>query len=365
MKTNQIYKIFGTDYKLLTKKILNKSNLISHIGDKNKKICIKPNLVVPTPAIMGATTHSEVVEGIIEYLNENGFYNIFIAESCWIGESTNECFIETGFKKLCDKYNIPFYDIKKMASRNIDCAGMILKVSDIVDKIDYMIDVPVLKGHCQLKMTCALKNMKGLVPDDEKRRFHSIGINNPIGHLCAGVHVDFVVVDNICGDVNFEEGGNPITRNCIMTGLDPVLIDTYACKLFDIPIDDIPYIKIANECGVGSTDISNAEIISLNKPSEDIDLSKYINMLDVSYAVEDIDACSKCYANLVPALMKLDEEGLLQKLNAKISIGQKHKGNKGILGVGNCTIGFNKCIKGCPPDKDIIYQELKEYVNEH
>ena len=33
---------------------------------------IKPNLVSPTEASWGATTHPEVVEGIIEYLKENG-----------------------------------------------------------------------------------------------------------------------------------------------------------------------------------------------------------------------------------------------------------------------------------------------------
>ena len=36
---------------------------------------------------------------------------------------------------------------------------------------DFLINLPVLKGHCQTAMTCALKNCKGCIPDREKRRF--------------------------------------------------------------------------------------------------------------------------------------------------------------------------------------------------
>ena len=56
-----------------------------------------------------------------------------------------------------------------------DCRGMKLNVCERAANIDFLINVPVLKGHCQTKITCALKNMKGLIPNKEKRRFHSLG----------------------------------------------------------------------------------------------------------------------------------------------------------------------------------------------
>ena len=37
---------------------------------------------------------------------------------------------------------------------------MELNVCERVKEIDFLINVPVLKGHCQTKITCALKNMK-------------------------------------------------------------------------------------------------------------------------------------------------------------------------------------------------------------
>lgn len=43
------------------------------IGDREKVIGIKPNLVAPVPAEDGGTTHPEVVEGLLQYLQEHGF----------------------------------------------------------------------------------------------------------------------------------------------------------------------------------------------------------------------------------------------------------------------------------------------------
>ena len=68
MDKNQIFITSGTEYKRMTKELLEKADLQSHIGDRKKKIGIKPNLVSPSEASWGATTHPEVVAGIIEYL---------------------------------------------------------------------------------------------------------------------------------------------------------------------------------------------------------------------------------------------------------------------------------------------------------
>lgn len=101
-----------------------------------------------------------------------------------------------------------------MKASEVDCAGMKLQICSSVRKLDFLINVPVLKGHCQTKITCALKNMKGLIPNKEKRHFHKLGLHKPIAHLNVGIHQDFIVVDNICGDLDFEDGGNPV----VMTG---------------------------------------------------------------------------------------------------------------------------------------------------
>ena len=85
-------------------------------------------------------------------------------------------------------------------------------------------------------------------------------------------------------------------------------------------------------------------------------------ILEVSYAVEEVDSCSACYGNLVHALNLLKEEGLLEKLHDHIAIGQGMQGKTGRLGIGRCTKDFDTCIMGCPPEPDQIYKELRQYI---
>lgn len=361
MKNNQILRVVGTDYKEMTKALCAKADLCNMIPTTDKKIAIKPNLVVAGPAELGATTHPEVIAGIIEYLHENGFYNLVMMESAWYGEDTENAFSVAGYGSICANYKVPFIDIKKVSSHKVISGGLELNVTDAINDIDFLINVPVLKGHCQVRMTCAIKNLKGLVPDDEKRRFHALGITEPVGKLGAAIKQDFIIVDDICGDLDFEEGGNPVVRNTILAAKDPVLIDAYACNKLHLPLEKVPYVKITESLGVGSTDLSKAEIIDLREGGE-IELPKTSKVLDVAYAAEAVEACSACYGNLLPALVKLEDEGLLEKLDTKIAIGQGHEGKTGRLGIGKCTCLFDTCIMGCPPSKEEIYEGLKDYI---
>ena len=365
---NQIWKLYGSDYKGMTKKLLQETGLDSLIGDRKARVGIKPNLVVPSPAEFGATTHPEVVAGIVEFLQEKQFTDITIVEGSWMGDRTSEAYKYCGYKELCEKYGVPFVDGQKQKWHAVDCAGMKLNVIDYVDKIDFLINVPVIKGHCQTKVTCALKNLKGLLPNTEKSRFHRMGLHKPIAHLQTAIRQDFIVVDHICGDLDFEEGGNPVVRNCVMAALDPVLVDSYACYLMKYTPDDVPYIRMAEKLGIGTTDLESAQIINLGgykgyagKEMEE-DLPRERKLLEVSYAVDEADSCSACYASLVGALWRLKEEGLLEKLDTPIGIGQGMQGKTGKLGVGKCTKDFDVCIMGCPPEEDKIYKELKAYI---
>lgn len=362
MERNQILKIYGTSYKEMTKELLASADLAGQIGDRKRRIGIKPNLVAPTPAEFGATTHPEIVAGIVEYLQERGFSDLVIAEGSWVGDRTEEAFRYCGYGELSRTYGVPLIDTKKEGFHRKDCAGMELCISDVTDRIDFLINVPVVKGHAQTKVTCALKNLKGLLPDREKSRFHRMGLHKPIAHLQAGIRQDFIVADHICGDLDFEEGGNPVVRNCVMAARDPVLLDSYVCFLLHDTPDDVPYIRMAEALGIGTAELSGAEIIDLNEGGQDQELPRKRRILDVAYAVDEVDSCSACYSSLVGALCRLEEEGLLDRLDTRIGIGQGMRGKTGTLGVGMCTSGFEKCIYGCPPEEEQIYRELAAYI---
>jgi len=360
---NGIRIIYGDNPKQMVKKLLEVIKPEEEI-EKNALIGIKPNLVVAKPSSSGATTSPEIVAGIIEYLKSRGYEKIVIMESSWVGDRTSEAFKVCGYEDLSRRYNVPLIDLQKDKYTEYEIDGMRISICDFVKKVGYLINVPVLKGHCQTKLTCALKNMKGCIPNFEKRKFHTMGLHKPIACLNRLINQNLIIVDGMNGDLNFEEGGNPVQMNRIIAGKDPVLIDAYAAHLMGFSIEEVPYIFIAESIGVGSADLENADIVELNEDKgKDSGARKFTPSRRVQqlsrHIVED-SACSACYGSLIYALERLDEKGLLSRLKEKLYIGQNFKNKKyeGI-GIGSCTLGFDKCVKGCPPKARDIVEYLK------
>jgi uncharacterized protein (DUF362 family) len=327
---------------------------------KETRIGIKPNLVCASPASHGATTHPEIVEGIIIYFMDNGFKNIKIIESSWVGDSTKNAFKVCGYETLSKKYGVPLIDLKDDAYVKKTYKSTDINICKTVFDIDYLVNVPLIKGHCQTNITCALKNLKGLVPDFEKRRFHTMGLHKPIAILNKIIKQHLIIADGICPDPYFEEGGRPKKLNRIVAAFDPVLMDSYAAEVLDYNWKDIKYIVLAQDEGIGRVMSEDTEIVRINKNDElapgELKISrkekKYLNM------IEQADACSACYSNLVSALETIYEMGLIDTFSEQICIGQSYRGYNGKLGIGNCTSCFEHYLPGCPPKADDIVKFL-------
>ena len=182
MTMNDITIIYGTNVTEMTYVLL-RETVAGNRFKTGMNVVIKPNLVVAKPASEGATTHPEVVEGIILFLKEHGINNPVIAEGSWLGETTNRAFERCGFTALAKKYALKLFDTKNDNVLKKTAHGLTLGVCETIANADFLINVPVLKGHCQTTLTCCLKNMKGCIPDSEKRRYHNIGLHKPIAAL--------------------------------------------------------------------------------------------------------------------------------------------------------------------------------------
>ena len=356
---SKIYEIYGTDAHEMTKELMRAADIATKIP-QGASIALKPNLILAANPDNGATTHAGVLSGCIEYLQGEGFEDISIIESSWYGEGTQRSMKACGYDKVCEKYGVPFYDLKKDATRRVKTPMRPMDIACRALDTDYLIDLPVLKGHCQTAMTCALKNLKGCIPDHEKRQFHSDGLIEPIAALGAALKPELVIVDSICGDLDFEEGGNPVQTNRMMLGTDPVQMDAYGCQLMGLDIDDVPYIRLAEEWDAGSTVIREHEIVRLNEPAFAADYPQPSGKVKrLIRNVQADSACSACFAALVRALHKAEEEGI--RINAPIHIGQGHRGKtfEG-LGIGKCCAGADRCVMGCPPTASAIVEQFKK-----
>lgn len=364
MPKNEYYVIQGEDYKQMAIRILQTAKVAEDIKDKTKRIGIKPNILAAKKASGGAVTHPELVDGVLEYLKKEGFRDLAVLEGSWVGDLTSQAVRVSGIYDICKKHQVPFIDLQKDSFQTLDAAGMPVSVCDEALNLDYLINIPVLKGHCQTTVTCALKNSKGLIPNSEKRRFHTLGLHKPIAHLNTVIHQDFILLDNICGDLDFEEGGNPVVMNRVLGFWDPVLCDSFAAESMGYSPKDIPYIRLACQLGVGSMDVDSANMVQLGEgvPERKMHCSRRISKL-AAYA-DAKDACSACYGSLIYALDRLNDEGMLSgHETGAIAVGQAYRGKTGAIGIGQCTSCFEKHLGGCPPKAVDIAEFLRKNWN--
>ncbi len=365
MKKNSLYIIYGIDPGAMAQELLESMRVSAHI-DPGMRIGLKPNLVMAKPASTGATTHPEVTEGVIRYLHDLGCRDITIMESSWTGGNTGRAFKSCGHTGLAKKYGCALLDLKKDTTTNYTVGELSLEVCDAPGRMDYLINLPVLKGHCQTDLTCALKNMKGCIPDSEKSRYHRIGLHRPIAALNTVVRQDLIIVDGIEGDLSYEGGGNPVRMDRIIGGFDPVLVDAYAATLMGYGPQKIDYIPLAAELGVGSMDLGRAEITELGDREKKKAVQAPANAArEFRRFIEPKEACSACFGNVIHALQRLKQDGALkkfEKLPEKVRFGQGWRGESGSgLGIGVCTRGFDRTITGCPPNTGEIVRFLRTH----
>ena len=350
---SKIYEIFGTDAHTMTYALMERAQIAAAIPS-GADVALKPNLVVSAPPETGATTHDGVLSGAIEYLRDHGVKDISIIEGSWVGARTNQSFHAARYDAVSKKYGVPLYDLKGDRTRTVKTALRPMEICCRALDAGYLINLPVLKGHCQTAMTCSLKNCKGCLPDKEKRRFHAEGLMEPIAALAAALRPDLTIVDSICGDLNFEEGGNPVPTGRMMLGTDMVQLDTYGCRLMGLDPEYVPYIGLTERWGAGSSALEPGDLIRLNEPSDAAGYPKPSGLVaNLTRNVQANNACSACYASLVRALYH-------SRSREAIAIGQ---GWKGVpfdgLGVGSCCNCAQRQVKGCPPSAEDILQALQ------
>lgn len=363
MDKNQIFIGYSNKANSIVKKLLSKISIENEFK-KDSLIALKPNLINATKSKKGATTDPQLVRGVIEYLKEKGFNNLMIMEGSWAGADTEEAFKYCGYNKISKEYDIPLYNLQNDNYISKSYNGFNMEIAETALRADYIINIPVLKGHCQTKITCALKNLKGCISNQEKRRFHRKGLHKPIAYLNKILRQDLIIIDGIFGDLDFEEGGNPVQMNRVIIGKDPVLIDSYAALLLGYDSSEIGYIEIASQIGVGKKDLNQAKTIEINndKVTNINYSSKKVNKLTAKVQAKEV--CSACYGNLIHALKIINGDGKLDKIKEPIKIGQGYQDEKiSGIGIGSCCNNININLKGCPPSTTEIINFLRSEYN--
>lgn len=127
---------------------------------------------------------------------------------------------------------------------------------------DVLINIPIAKHHGSTRLTLGMKNLMGVAL--ERSGFHARGLQECIADLNTLVRPHLTIVDAVRILVaNGPTGGdlNDVREmDTVIASTDIVAADAYATGLFGLSPDDVTYITLGEELGLGTADIRTLSI---------------------------------------------------------------------------------------------------------
>ncbi len=229
---------------------------IDRFVKKGANVVIKPNFSVPRTPEEAATTNTIMVAALVKMCLAAGAREVKVVDQPLNSSTPVLCLERTGIKKAVEEAGgkVFTYNGVREAFRPVNFAGKTLTnfeyVKDVLDA-DLFINFPILKHHRGAKLTLGMKNLMGLIWD--RRYFHSSDLHQGIAELAAFRKPHLTIMDAIRGITdNGPVGPGPIREyGQVIFGTDQVAIDAYAASLFGMKPQDVGYIRIAAEMGLG------------------------------------------------------------------------------------------------------------------
>lgn len=230
---------------------------------KDKKVLVKPNLLVGFPPERGVTTDPRVISAIVQELKKckpkdivvgdnSGsihFDPFKIAKITGILDASDECYSNIAREVVEVKVESEFIEE--------------LFISRIVKEADYVINVPKFKTHSLTTITGAIKNMFGIIPGGKKAKLHSFTRSiKEFAELLVDIYQIRIPDLNIMDAIIGMEGVGPTngkTRiiNKIISSDNGVSLDSVMAAMMGLKPFTIELLQVAKERNLGETDISN------------------------------------------------------------------------------------------------------------
>ena len=356
----------GKDIPKMVEEAVNKLGGIESIVPRGSRVMLKPNLLMATKN-PGPVTNPRVTEAVVNLVKRAHPREIVIAESSLVGLDTEKAFEVSGTKAVAERTGAKWFDLKKDKIVEVPVPrGKVIKTIKLpksyIDS-EVFINLPVMKTHVQTGVTLSLKNMKGLLPDEEKKRVHLENIDQAIADYNTVMKCDLTILDGTTAVEGYgpeSPPGKPIQMDLIMAGKNNLAVDMVAAAVMGIDYRAIKHLRGAIQLGLGPKKIDDIGVEGesvkgvmrkFEQPPKEIIAIPGVKMLVGS-------PCSACISEYMFAASQIERFGLLPKIkDLTIAIGPKAKGmipkeEKGkLLLLGKCLEGCAEGINapGCPP----------------
>lgn len=259
----------GKPDKLFNKAIASMGGMDKFVK-KGQTVLVKPNMAFPKAPEIATNTNPLLIKTIVEHCFAAGAKKVYVFDNVlekWI-EKAEQCYKISGIAdaaKTAGATVVPanhhkyYQDIKMVNTPTIGNWSM---VHETLLESDVFINVPILKQHSYTTMSCAMKNLMGVVW--RRWHYHECGLDNCIAEFCQYRKPDLNIIDayrvmTSGGPYGHEPENNQIKKTLLISK-DMVAADAASAMLLGHKPENIPYIKKAHELGVGTMDLSALNI---------------------------------------------------------------------------------------------------------
>jgi uncharacterized protein (DUF362 family) len=222
---------------------------------RGDKVVVKPNIGWDRMPIHAANTNPEVVAAVVRLCYEAGAKKVIVADgSC---NDPGRCFQRSGIWRAAYEAEAEVVLPADHRFRTMRLKGDVLDEWPIFTTLveaDKVINVPVAKHHNLAKYTAAMKNWYGVL-GGRRNRLHQ-NIDTSIADLATFMRPTLVVVDAMRVLMrNGPQGGNiddTKVMNQVFATVDQVAADAYGATLIGQHRDNLPYLKMGHERGLGT-----------------------------------------------------------------------------------------------------------------
>jgi len=231
----------------------------------NQTVVVKPNIGWDVEPERAADTNPLLVKQIIKQCLDNGAKDVYVFDhtcdkwsSCYFNSGIESAVKNAGGKMVPGNTEKYYQAVDIPQGKKLTNA----KVHELILESDVFINVPILKSHGSTKLTIAMKNLMGVVWD--RRFWHRNNLNQCIADYATFRKPDLNVIDAYY--VMKKNGPRGVSKADVLTmksqiiSTDMVASDTAAAKLFGMDPEDVSYIGMADQLGVGTKNLSKLNI---------------------------------------------------------------------------------------------------------
>jgi uncharacterized protein (DUF362 family) len=231
-------------------------------------VIIKPNICTSYHSYEYATTSNPwVVGALVKMCFLAGANKVQVMDSPF-GGSAADAYTVSGIAEQVqinggEMVQMPDFMFKKITIDNALSLNNVAIYQDVFNA-DTLINVPIAKNHGLATLTLGMKNLMGLIT--ERQRIHQ-DFGNRLADLARTIKPTLTVIDAV--RILLRNGptggdlGDVQVMDTIIVSQDIVAADSYAATLFGFQPNDLEYIRIGNQTGLGRSDLSLLNIREL------------------------------------------------------------------------------------------------------